>query len=957
MAEKIVIAELEIDVNSLIKSTSDVKKVLDQLKEAQKELAKQGDTNSEQFVQNSADLKTLSQAYNANLKAIADSTNAKAEEANRTQLVSLALQSEVTSIKEAREQNSLLNKLRNETNATTDEGKKQIQQLNAKLDENNAFIKENADSYLKQKIGIGDYSQALNGLDGILSNFGINGQQARTVVEGFAQGVSNAGQGVTNFANSAVQSTRAVLGFKTASQLANEQQIITTATTRASASANIALAEGQTIATTATQASTLSLKGFTIALASTGIGIIVIAVGLLVNYFRTFDPLLDKIEQGFAALGAVVRVVSQALASLFSSTEDSSESFKNLGTNMANAAKDAVKLKQAQQDLIDIQKSQEVANARASQQFDELILKSKNKTLTEKERIAFLKQAEKIEEDNFKQRTNLANRELENAIEATRQKGALNEKQIGFLRANTQAYGTYLLNAGKITEAELELLNKADLAKIAILSESTKRLEKNQNAQDKLNEDAKAKEEKAIADQEAQAKAEADRRQKVLDDAVSKQKAEIDFFLSSQDVKAKTLQEQLKLAEDTSNKQKELARLEFEASKKTETDKLNFKTAINNATNTLLQSQTDLVLANAENELEIFKSTNQSKIDQTKFLSDEVVAQEKERNARLLQEQLDYEALRLEQGVVTQDQYNQAINQINADNALQLEELRLAKVEADKERDLIDLENKRLSGEEQFKNEFQLREQQIETQRQQELTNAIKTGASLELINKKFNAQLVALDKQKEIAKIDNTRNAISTVQGLLSGFFGDSKALNTALALADTFLSVQKAYLSQFLPIPTPDSPVRGQIAGLKALGFGLANVAKIQGLKFEQGGTMMVGGNRHAQGGTKFVGSDGTRFEAERGEMIGVLNRRASSRFMAFNDAFGSKGQIGTSYAQTGGIIARGMDRGVTDLQELAVLTANAVSQIPPPIVTVEDINTVGSRVQVIENGANFG
>ena len=64
MANKITIAELDLDVNSLIKSTTDVKAVIDQLREAQKQLTKDGDTASEQFVQNSADLKVLTQAYN-----------------------------------------------------------------------------------------------------------------------------------------------------------------------------------------------------------------------------------------------------------------------------------------------------------------------------------------------------------------------------------------------------------------------------------------------------------------------------------------------------------------------------------------------------------------------------------------------------------------------------------------------------------------------------------------------------------------------------------------------------------------------------------------------------------------------------------------------------------------------------------------------------------------------------
>lgn len=185
MADKIVIASLDIDVNALIKSTSEVKQVIDQVKKAQAELVKQGDTSSAQYVQNSADLKTLNQAYNANLKAISESTNAKAEEANRTQLLNIALQAEATSIKEARDQNALLNKLRNETNVTTEEGAKELALLNAKLDQNNDFIKENADAYLQQKINIGNYSDSikdalsnLNPLNGGLSGFIERSQQA-----------------------------------------------------------------------------------------------------------------------------------------------------------------------------------------------------------------------------------------------------------------------------------------------------------------------------------------------------------------------------------------------------------------------------------------------------------------------------------------------------------------------------------------------------------------------------------------------------------------------------------------------------------------------------------------------------------------------------------------------------------------------------------------------------------
>ena len=111
MAEKIVIASLDIDMGALLKSTTELKAEIDRLKEAQKQLTKEGDTASEQYVQNVADLKTLNSAYNANVKAISDSTTAQADQANQSKLVALALSTEAQSIKEAREQNSLLNRL------------------------------------------------------------------------------------------------------------------------------------------------------------------------------------------------------------------------------------------------------------------------------------------------------------------------------------------------------------------------------------------------------------------------------------------------------------------------------------------------------------------------------------------------------------------------------------------------------------------------------------------------------------------------------------------------------------------------------------------------------------------------------------------------------------------------------------------------------------------------------
>ena len=64
------------------------------------------------------------------------------------------------------------------------------------------------------------------------------------------------------------------------------------------------------------------------------------------------------------------------------------------------------------------------------------------------------------------------------------------------------------------------------------------------------------------------------------------------------------------------------------------------------------------------------------------------------------------------------------------------------------------------------------------------------------------------------------------------------AKALSIAQALISTYFSAQLAYQSQFMPVPTPDSPVRGTIAAGAAVAGGLANVAKIATQKFADGG-----------------------------------------------------------------------------------------------------------------------
>ena len=73
---------------------------------------------------------------------------------------------------------------------------------------------------------------------------------------------------------------------------------------------------------------------------------------------------------------------------------------------------------------------------------------------------------------------------------------------------------------------------------------------------------------------------------------------------------------------------------------------------------------------------------------------------------------------------------------------------------------------------------------------------------------------------------------------------FKIQKAANIASATIQTWQSAAGAYASQFLPLPDPSSPARGQIAAGMAVAGGLVRVAKIASQKFEGGGSVGGGG-----------------------------------------------------------------------------------------------------------------
>lgn len=108
--------------------------------------------------------------------------------------------------------------------------------------------------------------------------------------------------------------------------------------------------------------------------------------------------------------------------------------------------------------------------------------------------------------------------------------------------------------------------------------------------------------------------------------------------------------------------------------------------------------------------------------------------------------------------------------------------------------------------------------------------------------------------KKAKEQEVQLTLQGLTAIQGLADSFAGKStesqkrafqikKAASLAQATIETYQAAQSAYASQ-MTIPTPDAPIRANIAAAIAIASGLARVAVIAKTKFEGGGATATGG-----------------------------------------------------------------------------------------------------------------
>ena len=344
---------------------------------------------------------------------------------------------------------------------------------------------------------------------------------------------------------------------------------------------------------------------------------------------------------------------------------------------------------------------------------------------------------------------------------------------------------------------------------------------------------------------------------------------------------------------------------------------------------------------------------------------------------RLNQAILEKERYRLSQGLITQQEFDNI--KLEQRIAFQEKVAELEKAEEDKKKEAaaIDLENKRAIEEENITSDFERETLRLEQQYQMEVAAAEKVGADVSLIEAKYAQIREKREKELVNAKLQMTADIAGQISNIMGQESEAGKVFALAQATINTYLGASKAIAQGGIWGVAQAAIVIA--AGLKQA----ASIAKVKEdvpktntnvRKYAKGG--QIYGPSHSQGGVTFSGSNGQRFEAEGGENVYILNRRASNAInalSALNMEYGGRSFGNSSvykYADGGGFdvlssqsltnlnkaVKKDVDLSPKTIAAIALAFVDGVQNAPNPIVSVQDITDVQQgRTLVIDSATN--
>lgn len=343
-----------------------------------------------------------------------------------------------------------------------------------------------------------------------------------------------------------------------------------------------------------------------------------------------------------------------------------------------------------------------------------------------------------------------------------------------------------------------------------------------------------------------------------------------------------------------------------------------------------------------------------------------------EEQQQVINAQIEAEKYKREQNLIGEQEYLNNVKALQLQFATAVKAETDARAQSERDRQAMEIENQRQLEDIKLGNSLEAELARLNAQRDMEVAAAEAIGAETDSIYERY--ELIKSQREKAAA---NARVALAgDVAGQLSTLLGEESAAGKAAAVAqatiNTYLGATKA-LAQ--------GGILGVAQAAIVIAAGMKQVMSITktkepdtkvrtpSAKYAKGG--QIYGPSHSAGGVTFVGSNGQRFEAEGGENMYILNRKASgaiNALSALNMEYGGRsfGTSGVYRYANGGKISVGSNGTVKmpsnfalsddSLYKLAAIMYDSVARVPAPQVAVTDINGEIERAQSVQVAAGI-
>jgi|GEM_PF-6786438 len=603
------------------------------------------------------------------------------------------------------------------------------------------------------------------------------------------------------------------------------------------------------------------VKGFSAALATTGLPLIIAGINILIKAFETLKPVADAVESSVTALKA-------AFGALIS------------GGSIKQAVADSLELLNTLRDLEDTQAAFNIQSERYRNEIQRLIVASKDRTKTEEERLALISKANEIEKKAFEDGVKRVDEEIASREKVFRNSFKLNDAQLRLLEEGTSAAALNLRkrleNDKRYSEDELKLLQEKIQERAKLEGDSLVLQERLQARTNQLLEKAQEERNKEVEREKERLKKLAEERKKYNDTIAGLLN---EYSLTERDKLAKSFNDKINQIKGNgvqelalvhligSKRNEALKKFDEDARKKQEDERKKYaaeviaiRTAEFNRAIELNKQALDLELEAIDLSVAGEQDkANRKKAIQIKFLEEQIA---------LARQLIEVDGEKTQEELNNIQKLENALTRLrqppsNTGGATLASSLGIDKDSLDKAAEGLQIAAQAVQGiQDVINSSFQIRMNNIDNALNAEIKAIQKSGETEEQKKKKIEAlERKAAREKEEIAKEQfETNKALNIVNAIIGGALGIVNAFQLGpIAGAIAAVAIAATTAAQIGIIASQQFPASKLDKG--------GDISNISGGSIPSGAGA-ISGPSHGGGGVDFM-YNGKRFNAEGGEI----------------------------------------------------------------------------------------